>query len=157
VRTLRYVAGVVGAAAAGQAATRAGTRDWYPRLRKPAWTPPSWVFGPVWTMLYAQMVYSARRVSGSTGERRLAGALWWLQLGLNGAWSPVFFGAQKPRAGAALACALVPAGAATAGVSARIDRRAGVLYAPYLAWSAFAAVLNLELARLNPAGDVADG
>ena len=124
--------------------------EWYPSLRKPRWTPPSSAFGPVWTALYAQMAYSARRIDRLSDPRRdRALALWWLQLGLNAAWSPVFFGAR--RAGAALTVigALLPAAAATAVESARIDRTAGLLYAPYLAWSAFATALNVEIWRLN--------
>ncbi len=75
--------------------------------------------------------------------------LWWLQLGLNAAWTPVFFGARRTGAGAVVICALLPAVAATAVASARVDRRAGLLYAPYLAWSTYAAALNLEIWRLN--------
>ena len=124
--------------------------EWYPSLRKSRWTPPSSAFGPVWTVLYAQMAYSARRIDRSSDPRRdRALALWWLQLGLNAAWSPVFFGARRPGAAVAVIGALLPAAAATAVESARIDRTAGLLYAPYLAWSAFATALNVEIWRLN--------
>jgi len=60
------------AAAGGGAATRRSVATWYPGLRKPSWTPPSQVFGPVWTVLYAQMAYSANRVARSSepGRRR---------------------------------------------------------------------------------------
>jgi benzodiazapine receptor len=131
------------AAAVGGAATRRSVSTWYPGLRKPSWTPPAQVFGPVWTVLYAQMAYSANRVARSSDPgRRRALALWWLQLGLNAAWTPVFFGARRTGAGAAVIFALLPVLAATAAASARIDRRAGLLYAPYLAWSTYAAALN---------------
>lgn len=149
-RTFRYAAAVVLAAAGGGAATRRSVATWYPALRKPSWTPPSQAFGPVWTVLYAQMVYSAQRVAGSPDpRRRRALTLWWLQLGLNAAWTPVFFGARRTGAGAVVICALLPAVAATAAASARVDRRAGVLYGPYLAWSTYAAALNLEIWRRN--------
>jgi tryptophan-rich sensory protein len=93
-RRFRYAAAVAVAAAGGGAATRRSVATWYPGLRKPGWTPPSQVFGPVWTVLYAQMAYSASRIARSSDPgRRRALALWWLQLGLNAAWSPVFFGA----------------------------------------------------------------
>jgi translocator protein len=119
-------------------------------LRKPSWTPPSRAFGPVWTVLYAQMAYSAHRVAQSSdSRRRRALALWWLQLGLNAAWTPVFFGARRTGAGAVVICTLLPAVAATAVESARVDRPAGLLFAPYLAWSTFAAALNLEIWRRN--------
>jgi translocator protein len=150
VRTFRYAAAVAVAAAGGGAATRRSVVTWYPGLRKPTWTPPSQAFGPVWTLLYAQMAYSAACVARSSDPgRRRALALWWLQLGLNSAWTPVFFGARRTGAGAVVICALLPAVAATAVASARVDRRAGLLYSPYLAWSTYAAALNLEIWRLN--------
>jgi tryptophan-rich sensory protein len=131
-------------------ATGRSVATWYPGLRKPRWTAPSQAFGPVWTVLYAQMAYSAHRVARSSDPgRRRALRLWWLQLGLNAAWTPVFFGARRPGAAVVVISALLPAVAATAATSARVDRRAGLLYAPYLAWSAYAAALNLEIWRLN--------
>jgi len=144
------MAAVAVAAAAGGAATRGSVVAWYPRLHKPTWTPPSQVFGPIWTVLYAQMAYSANRVARSSDPgRRRALTLWWLQLGLNAAWTPVFFGARRPGASALIIGALVPAVAATAAASARVDRSAAVLYVPYLAWSTYAAALNLEIWRRN--------
>ena len=97
------------------------------------------------------MTYSAQRVARSSDtRRRRALALWWLQLGLNAAWTAVFFGARGAGAGAAdVICTLLPAVAATAAASARVDRPAGLLYAPYLAWSTYAAALNLEIWRRN--------
>lgn len=149
-RAFRYAAAVAVAAAGGGAVTRRSVATWYPALRKPGWTPPSRAFGPVWTVLYAQMAYSTQRVARSSDpRRRRALALWWLQLGLNAAWTPVFFGARRTGTGAVVICTLVPAVAATAATSARIDRRAGLLYAPYLAWSTYAAALNLEIWRRN--------
>jgi benzodiazapine receptor len=146
----RYAAAVAVTAAVGGAATRGSVATWYPALRKPGWTPPPRAFGPVWTVLYAQMAYSAQRVARSSDPgRRGALALWWLQLGLNAAWAPVFFGARRTGAGAVVICTLLPAVAATAAASARLDRRAGLLYAPYLAWSTYAAALNLEIWRRN--------
>jgi len=149
-RRLRYAAAVAVTAAGGGAATGRSVATWYPALRKPSWTPPSRAFGPVWSALYAQMAYSAARVDRSSDPRRQrALALWWLQLGLNAAWSPVFFGARRPGAAALVISALLPAVAATAVASARVDRRAGLLYAPYLAWSTYAAALNVEIWRRN--------
>ena len=147
---LRYAAAVAVAAGGGGFATRRSVSTWYPGLRKPSWTPPSQAFGPVWTVLYAQMAYSASRVARSSDPARgRALALWWLQLALNAAWTPVFFGARRPGAAAVVIGALVPAVAATAVASSRVDERAGLLYAPYLAWSTYAAALNLEIWRMN--------
>ena len=149
-RMLKYAAAVALAAAGGGAATRRSVATWYPGLRKPSWTPPSGAFAPVWTLLYAQMAYSAQRVARSSDSGRdRAMALWWLQLGLNAAWTPVFFGARRPGAAAVIIGALVPAVGATAAAAARVDRRAGLLYGPYLAWTAYAAALNLEIWRRN--------
>jgi translocator protein len=146
----RYAAAVVVAAAGGGLATRRSVETWYPGLRKPNWTPPNQALGSVWSVLYAQMAYSAQRVARSSDPgRRSALALWWLQLGLNAAWTPVFFGARRTGAGAVIICALLPAVGATAAASARVDRPAGLLYAPYLAWSTYAAALNLEIWRRN--------
>src|SRR5437763_10264827 len=117
---IRYVAAVVLATAGGGAATGRAVTTWYPSLRKPSWTPPSRMFGPVWTVLYAQMAYSAHRIDQSSDPRRQrALALWWLQMGLNAAWTPVFFGTRRPAAAAVVIGALVPAVAATARESAR--------------------------------------
>jgi len=149
-RRLRYEAAVIAAAAGGGVATSRSVATWYPALRKPAWTPPSRAFGPVWTVLYAQMAYSAHRVDRSPGPaRRRALRLWWLQLGLNAAWTPIFFGARRPGAGVVVIGTLLPTVAATAAASARVDRRAGLLFAPYLAWSTYAAALNVAIWRRN--------
>jgi tryptophan-rich sensory protein len=153
----RYAAAVAVVAAGGAASTRRSVSTWYPELRKPGWTPPSWVFGPAWMVLYAQMVYSARRVARSSDpERQRALTFWWVQLGLNAVWTPMFFGARRTGAGAIIIGALVPAVAATAVASAKVDRRAGLLYAPYLAWSTYAAALDLAIWRRNrPSADSA--
>jgi tryptophan-rich sensory protein len=96
------------------------------------------------------MAYSAHRVARSPHPaRRRALALWWLQLGLNAAWTPVFFGARRTGGSAIVIGALLPAVAATASASARVDRTAGLLYAPYLMWSTYATALNVEIWRLN--------
>lgn len=122
----RYAAAVVVAAAGGGLTTRRSVETWYPGLRKPNWTPPNQAFGPVWSVLYAQMAYSAQRVARSSDPgRRSALALWWLQLGLNAAWTPVFFGARRTGAGAVIVCALLPAVGATAASSARVIVRPG--------------------------------
>ena len=81
---------VFAVAALGGLATSHGVRDWYPALDKPAWTPPSRLFGPVWTLLYTLMAVVAWRVwrlpAGAAGRASILRA-WWLQLALNGGWS----------------------------------------------------------------------
>ncbi len=145
-----FVALCLAVGAAGGLATATSVATWYPTLAKPAFNPPNWVFGPVWTTLYVLMAIAAWRVwrSGAPGARLALGA-WALQLALNLCWSLVFFGLQ--RIGAALAEILVLFAAIvlTAHLFWRIDRPAGALFAPYIAWVAFAAVLNTALWRLN--------
>lgn len=131
VRGLRYVVAVVTAAAGGTAATRRSVATWYPTLHKPSWTPPSGAFGSLWTVLYAQMAYSAQRVARSPDPRSgRALRLWWLQPGLNSAWTPVFFGARRPGPATLVIGALLPVVAATAAEGARVDRRAGLSTRP---------------------------
>lgn len=126
--------------------------DWYAALAKPAWNPPSWIFGPVWTLLYVLMAVAAWLVwrAGAGPQRRRALALYGVQLALNAAWTPLFFGLHL--LGAALAEILVlwVAIAATMVAFARVSRVAAWLLAPYLAWVGFAAVLTFTIWRLNP-------
>ena len=124
--------------------------SWYDGLDKPSFNPPSWVFGPVWTTLYLLMAVAAWLVWRSDDRRRrTALALFGLQLALNAVWSPLFFGARRPGWALAELALLWVAVAATASWFWVIDRRAGALLVPYLAWVSFAAVLNFEIVRLN--------
>jgi tryptophan-rich sensory protein len=120
-------------------------------LRKPPFNPPPAVFGPVWTALYALMSWSAYRIwrqAPSPGRTR-ALALWATQLGLNGLWSPLFFGKHRPRTALVDLIGLAAAIAAYIKVAAKVDRAAAALMAPYLAWVGFAGVLNAEIVRRN--------
>jgi translocator protein len=153
-----FLAASYGAAAVGSLFTLGALKGgWYRRLRKPWWTPPDRVFGPVWVILYTQMGISAwlvrRRAAqgGSNGAEAARLALWmWLaQLGLNVAWSAAFFGARSPAKGVAVIAALWLAIIATLGLSARIDKGAGALLLPYLAWTSFAAALNVAIWQRN--------
>lgn len=140
------------AALGGRAVSKRNLR-WYQRkLSKPGFTPPAWVFGPVWSALYTAMVLSAFRVFRAEPShfRKVALGLWTVQLGLNAAWTPLFFGKRAPRL--ALVDVLALAGALTGYVAsaAKVDRPAAYAMAPYLAWTGFAAVLNGEIVRRNP-------
>jgi translocator protein len=124
---------------------------WYASLEQPAWAPPDWVFGPVWTALYATMGVAAWlvwRTWGFTGAR-LALGLYVVQLVLNGMWSWIFFGLQRPGLALVEILALWVAIVATTVAFWRIRRPAGLLLLPYLAWVAFAALLNAAIWRLN--------
>ena len=124
---------------------------WYDQLDKPSFTPPSWVFAPVWTSLYALMGLAAwlvwRRPDGPA--RTTALALFVLQLVLNAAWTPLFFGAQRPALALVELAALDAAAEATTVAFARVDRRAAALLVPYLAWLGFATLLNAGIVIEN--------
>jgi translocator protein len=134
----------------GGLATDSGPGSWYAGLEKPPWNPPSWVFGPVWTVLYLAMAVAAWRVWRRDGPLlRLALTLYFVQLALNLGWSLIFFGLESPGLAFAEIVVLACAIAATMFVFFRIDRPAGWLFVPYLAWVVFAAALNLSIWRLN--------
>jgi tryptophan-rich sensory protein len=126
--------------------------EWYASLRKPAWNPPGWAFGPVWTALYTMMAVAAWLVwrCGGFAAQRRALALFLIQLALNAAWTPLFFGLRQPGLAFAEILLLWLAIAATLAAFRPVNRIAGWLLVPYLAWVSFAAVLNLALWRLNP-------
>lgn len=146
--TLLAVTLLVGAL--GSLANGDSIRTWYPTLAKPAWTPPGWIFGPVWTCLYVAMAVAAWRVVARDGvlEARLPLALYGLQLALNGAWSWIFFGVRAPGVALIEIAFLLLAVLATTIFFAARSRLAGWLLAPYLAWTTFATALNFEIARL---------
>ena len=143
----------VGVGVLGGVWTAAGVRDWYPALAKPPITPPSWLFGPVWTALYLIMGYAAWRVwrKAGFGGAPAALALFGIQLALNLAWSYLFFGRQWIGAAFVEIIVLLVAIAATALAFARTDRVAAWLLAPYAAWVAFASVLTGWIWILNRA------
>ncbi len=124
---------------------------WYAELVKPAWSPPPWLFGPVWTLLYLLMATAAWLVwrEGGWGRQRAALQLYGIQLVLNAAWTPVFFGLRQTGAALVLIVVLWLAIAATARAFGRVRPAAGWLLGPYLAWVGFAAVLNASIWWLN--------
>ncbi|HEY8506360.1 MAG TPA: TspO/MBR family protein [Gemmataceae bacterium] len=158
VNRLRQAAGLAvaalvcfGVAALGGAVTYPAVGDWYTSLAKPSWTPPGWVFGPVWTVLFACMAVAAWLVWRRAGweNARTALSLFALQLGLNLAWSFLFFGLHRPGAALADVVLLWLAIAATVRAFWRHSPAAGALLLPYLAWVSFAAALNFAIWRMN--------
>ncbi len=151
-RALAAVGPVVVAAVAGSLATTPEIPGWYAGLVKPAFNPPNWVFGPVWTVLFAVMAYAAWRIlsirPGTPGRR---GALAWFygQLVLNAGWSVAFFGMNSPASGLVVVAALFGAILATMDRFRRLDPPAAWLLVPYAAWVAYAGVLNGAIWRLN--------
>lgn len=138
------------AAAAGGAWFMPG--EWYAALRKPAWNPPGWLFGPVWTALYTMMAVAAWLVwrQGGWAKQRRPLLIFLAQLALNALWTPLFFGLHQPGVAFAEIILLWLAIAWTIAAFWREHRLAAGLLAPYLAWVSFAAVLNGTLWRLNP-------
>ena len=123
---------------------------WFRSLAKPAFNPPDAVFAPVWTILYILIAIAGWRTFGRTapGHRRAA-VLWTLQLLLNFAWSPVFFGAHRIGLALAVIVALLLAIMAFIAATWRADRPSALLFLPYAAWVAFATVLNAAFLALN--------
>ncbi|MFP4224417.1 MAG: TspO/MBR family protein [Phycisphaeraceae bacterium] len=139
------------AAALGSLLTVQSVGTWYQQLARPTWTPPDWLFGPVWTLLYAMMAVAAWlvwRKAGWSGSPWALG-VFGLQLVLNVAWSGIFFGLRLPGAALAELVALWAAILATAVLFARVSWPAAGLMIAYLLWVSFAGALNFAIWRMN--------
>lgn len=132
-------------------ATATGIDDWYPSIEKPAFNPPNWLFGPVWTVLYLLMGVTIYRLltKPSSPERSHAIRVFWIQLVLNGAWSFIFFNAHL--LGWAFVEILIIWVAIVWMVitTRRVDKIAAYIQLPYLLWVSFASVLNGTLWWMN--------
>lgn len=141
-------AGLVGLLLSG----RTRQPKYYKELRKPSWSPPPQVFGPVWTVLYAMMgtaawlIWRRREQAGA----RAALGLYGVQLVLNSVWTGIFFGLRRPRAAYYELLTLWATLLATTVAALRVSREAGLLLVPYLGWTTFAALLNKKIVDLNP-------
>ena len=136
----------------GSLATTPNIPTWYAGLVKPSFNPPNTIFPVVWTILYIVMAVAAWlvwRTSADKASRRTALIAWFVQLALNVAWSFAFFGAHSPLAGLIVIVALLIAIVVTILAFRRIDGLAALLLVPYLAWVAFATVLNAAILSLN--------
>jgi tryptophan-rich sensory protein len=121
---------------------------WYAALNKPTWNPPPWLFGPAWTLLYTLMAVAAWMVWKRVGFAKPL-KLYFVQLALNAAWTPIFFGAHEMGGALVEILALWIAILMTLRAFWAVSRPAGMLLLPYLAWVSFASVLNFTLWRLN--------
>lgn len=148
--TLLIVAAVALTALLGALATNPRS-TWYLELAKPAWQPPAWLFGPVWTLLYAMIAASAVLVwHSSDGQTRVQlMQLFAVNLALNFAWSALFFRAQSPLGGGLEILLLLASIAHLAFRCHAVAPVAAWLLAPYFAWVLFATVLNWTIAVLN--------
>ena len=150
-----FLAASLAASVVGGLATASSVNSWYPTLAKPAWTPPSAMFGPVWTVLYIFMSVAAWRVwrhrenpSAQPAVRALLTAHV-LQLVLNASWSLLFFGLRRPEFAFIDIVALLATLFWMQIRLSRIDRPAALLWTPYLLWVGFATALNFSIWRLN--------
>lgn len=138
---------------AGSYFTRTGPGSWYAEvLIKPGLTPPGYLFGIVWTILYILMgifLYLLLTKNLSLNEVRVAIAFFFVQLALNLSWSYLFFGLEDPVAGLLCIIALWIFILATIIASYKIDRRAAYLLVPYILWVTFATFLNWQIVVLN--------
>lgn len=141
--------GAVGAVFSPGVSAAAG--QWYEMLRKPGWAPPNSWFGPVWTALYVSMGTSAWLIWRERYHRGRNAALaaYAIQLALNAAWAPLFFGLKNIGAGLFVIVALWLAIVWTIREFAVVKSAAAWLLAPYLMWVGFASALNLVLWRIN--------
>jgi tryptophan-rich sensory protein len=135
-------------AGVGGWATAPNIPNWYAGLVKPSWTPPGWIFGPVWSVLYLCMAVAAW-LAWRKSDNVLPMILFAIQLALNAAWSWLFFGLQSPGLAFLDIVLLWIAIAGTTVVFWRRSPIAGMLFLPYLAWVSFAASLNFAIWRLN--------
>lgn len=135
--------------------TAQGTGEWYQLLEKPSWTPPAWIFAPVWTVLYLMMaiaffiVWKKRHLPSAKGWFSLATTLFLLQLFFNLIWSGLFFTLKSPLLGMIDIIVLSITLFFTVYVFAKFSKWAAILMVPYLLWVLYAASLNIALWKLN--------
>ncbi|MBX3381484.1 MAG: tryptophan-rich sensory protein [Phycisphaeraceae bacterium] len=137
--------------AAATSAVFVSVDGWYTTLNKPSWNPPSWLFGPVWSLLYIMMAVAAWLVwrKGGWAAQRWPLSLFLVQWLLNALWTPLFFGMHQLGASLVEIVLLWLAIAATIHAFWRVSKPAGWLLVPYLAWVSFATFLNFTIWRLN--------
>ncbi len=123
--------------------------EWYAALAKPAWTPPNWIFAPVWFALYVAIAVAGRLIwrYPDAGAARTA---WLAQIVFVGAWSGLFFGLKQPGIALIDIVLLLTAIIAFIALAWRHSRAASWLFVPYLAWVSYATALNAAIWSLNP-------
>ena len=140
------------------AVSNAGFRNaWYDNLTKPAFQPPGWAFGVVWTSLYTMLGIALVAILNKPPSRLRRDALWLFggQLVLNFAWSPIFFATHMIDVALVVIVVMLLMAAVAANYFRRLRPVAGWLMLPYLAWLCIATALNYETGKLNPRADSA--
>lgn len=127
------------------------TGGWYEALNKPLWNPPSWVFGPVWTVLYLMIGLAGyfAWTRGRPDERRAVFTVYGAQLVLNALWSPLFFGLHRPDWALADLILLWFSALLCIGIFSQRSRLAAWLMIPYFLWVSFAGALNAAIMIIN--------
>lgn len=122
--------------------------EWYAALDKPFFNPPNWIFGPVWTVLYVLIGIAGAQAWRWDPQSR-AIKLWFVQMGLNGSWTVVFFGLQMPGIALIIIALLIATILLFIRATWKEVRTASWMFVPYLAWVSFASLLNAALFYLN--------
>ena len=136
-------------AAAAFTGTQFMPGGWYAALDKPSWTPPNWLFSPVWTLLYIAIAVAGWLVWRKTRRIDAALAIWIAQLVVNAAWSWLFFGIHQTGLALADIMLLLVLIAGFIALARRASRIASALFIPYFLWVAYATTLNFAIWRLN--------
>jgi tryptophan-rich sensory protein len=138
--------------ASGWLANSGYGNSWFDALDKPFFMPPAWAFPAAWTILYVLMGVAVAMILAlpKSPERRSALVLFFVQLALNFAWSPIFFAAHDIVLAKWVIFIMTAIAALAAGRFMRLNRPAGLLLIPYLAWLVFAATLTSSIDALNP-------
>lgn len=136
----------------GSIFTSKSVNSWYKQLNTPSFNPPSWLFGPVWLILYSMMGFSLYMVYEKGFEKRevkVAVIFFIVHLVVNALWSFIFFGLRNP--GAAFACIIILLAMIIISIILffKVDKTASYLLIPYLLWVSFASVLNYSIWKLN--------
>lgn len=140
------------AGATGSIFTASSVSTWFPTLVKPSFNPPSWLFGPVWTILYFMIGISLFLVWNSKANKNLKKKAYWVfgvQLVLNAMWSIVFFGMKNPGMAFVVIVLLLISIILNIIWFYKIRKSAGYILVPYLLWVSFASVLNFAIWGLN--------
>lgn len=128
--------------------SQSGNTEWYKSLKKPKWNPPSWLFGPVWSILYLMMGYASYRIYEKT-KNPLPLIIYTIQLTLNILWTPVFFRFHKIKLALIIIGLLWLSIITTIFYFNKYDRIAALLLVPYILWVTFASSLNGTILYLN--------
>lgn len=135
--------------------TMPAVNSWYQTINRPSWTPPDWVFGPVWTTLYILIAIAGWRVweklpGGIAARVKHPTLRWyWMQLALNFLWSFLFFAWWLPELAAADILLMIAAIWLTIRAFKKLDKAAAWLLVPYLLWVCYASTLNIGIVVLN--------